>query len=155
MLRHSTGALGGNAMALETLYQQLVLEHNRHPRNYHRLNRPSHSGRGLDALCGDDILVELVVADRVIENAAFSGEACAITKASASLLTDWLKGQRIDNFHLAHRSFKALMADSSLTNCETLGEINQLRAVAAFPARVRNALLPWKAVDQALKTPMD
>ena len=139
-------------MALENLYQQLVLDHNRRPRNYHRLNQPTHSGRGLDALCGDDIFVELVVADGVIQDAAFSGQACAITKASASLLTNWLKGKRVEDFRLACSRFQAMMADPALDDWPALGDINQLKAVAAFPARVRNALLPWQAADKALKS---
>ncbi|MGY6629992.1 MAG: Fe-S cluster assembly sulfur transfer protein SufU [Wenzhouxiangella sp.] len=137
-------------MALETLYQQVVLDHNRQPRNYRRLDQPTHAGRGQDALCGDDILVELQLANGLIRQAAFSGEACAITKASASLLTEWLKGQSVESFEQAWSRFQALMVDPALDDCPPLGEINQLRAVADFPARVRNALLPWRAAEKAL-----
>lgn len=137
-------------MALEHLYQQLILDHNRAPRHFGRLPGATHSGRGQDALCGDDILVELKVENEKIVAAAFSGEACAVTKASASLLTTWLHGRRADEvLHWSER-FAMLMRCPDHPDAPELGELNQLRAVSAFPARLRNALLPWQAVGRAL-----
>ncbi len=137
-------------MALDRLYQQLVLEHNRAPRNFGRLPGATHAARGQDALCGDDILFELRVRDGRVEAAGFSGEACAITKASASLLTEWLDARAVESLPGWQARFEALMSDPERDDDPEFGAINQLRAVAAFPARVRNALLPWQAMRQAL-----
>jgi nitrogen fixation protein NifU and related proteins len=137
-------------MALDKLYQQLVLDHNRAPRNFGSVSGATHSARGHDALCGDDILVELVVENDRIVRAGFSGEACAITKASASMLTEWLLGRSVSDFERAFARFQQVLANPDEPPCPELGGINELRAVSAFPARVRNALLPWKTVARAL-----
>lgn len=137
-------------MALARLYQQVILDHNRSPRHFGRLDRPTHSARGQDGLCGDDILIELRVADDRIEAAMFSGTACAVTTASASMLMDWLQGRGRDEIDAAGDCFEILLADPQRPDAPALGEINALRAVAAFPARVRNALLPWCTVRRAL-----
>lgn len=137
-------------MALDRLYQQVILDHNRCPRNHGRLEGATHGARGRDALCGDDILVELRVVDGRIEAAAFSGEACAITTASASMLTDWLAGRTAGELAEAIERFGRLLDDSELPDDPALGDINHLRAVSGFPARVRNALLPWRTALSAL-----
>jgi len=137
-------------MALQDLYQQIILEHNRQPRHFGRLAGATHSARGQDALCGDDVLVELRVCGGIVEAAGFSGEACAITTASASMLSDWLGGRSIEDFTSAFATFRQLLSDASVGDSGDLGEINALRAVSDYPARVRNALLPWHAVHKAL-----
>jgi nitrogen fixation NifU-like protein len=137
-------------MALDQLYQRIILEHNRAPRRRGRLDAATHQARGRDALCGDDILVELRVEAGCIEDAAFSGEACAITTASASMLMDWLVGRSLDDFRVAHERFASCLADARMPDAPELGDINCLRAVSAFPARVRNALLPWQTVGRAV-----
>ncbi|RFF31216.1 Fe-S cluster assembly sulfur transfer protein SufU [Wenzhouxiangella sediminis] len=138
-------------MALDKLYQQVILDHNRSPHHYGRLEGATHSARGQDALCGDDILVELRVAGGTIEEAAFSGEACAITTASASMLMDWLPGKSARDIEFGCSRFERLLGDSSLPDDLDLGDINHLRAVSGFPARVRNALLPWRTALAALE----
>ncbi len=140
-------------MALDQLYQQLILEHNRNPRHFGPLPDATHAGRGQDALCGDDILVELQIESDRIKAAAFSGEACAVTKASASLLTEWLVGREPAEIIEWVGRFERLLKDASIEDAPELGEINQLRAVSQFPARVRNALLPWDAALNALAGP--
>lgn len=137
-------------MALQDLYQQIILEHNRQPRHFGRLSGATHSARGQDALCGDDILVELKVDRDTIVAAGFSGEACAITTASASMLSVWLTGRSIEDFSNAFAGFRQLLSNASVGDSKDLGEINALRAVSEYPARVRNALLPWRAVHEAL-----
>jgi nitrogen fixation NifU-like protein len=137
-------------MALARLYQRVILDHNRTPRYFGRLAEATHLARGVDGLCGDDILVELrIVRDR-IEAAMFSGSACAVSTASASMLMDWLQGRPRDEVLAAAVRFESLLADRCLADDSDLGEINCLRAVSEFPARVRNALLPWKTVVKAL-----
>jgi nitrogen fixation protein NifU and related proteins len=140
-------------MALDKLYQQLVLDHNRSPRHFGPVPGATHAARGHDALCGDDIRVELVVEDDRVVQAGFSGEACAITKASASMLCEWLIGRTVSEFSEAFGRFERLLANPEDPPCPELGGINELRSVSAFPARVRNALLPWRTVVRALSSP--
>jgi nitrogen fixation NifU-like protein len=136
-------------MALDKLYQQVILDHNRSPHHYGRLEGATHSARGQDALCGDDILVELRVADGKIQEAAFSGEACAITTASASMLMDWLVGRTEEEVAAGYKRFSQLLANPDHPDARELGDINHLRTVSGFPARVRNALLPWRTTLKA------
>jgi len=137
-------------MALDELYQQVVLDHNRSPRHRQRLDAVTHQARGRDALCGDDILVELEVEDGLVKTAGFSGEACAITTASASMLMSWLAGRRVEEVEAGYGLFRNLLEDADLPDAVELGPMNHLRAVAAYPARVRNALLPWRTALRAL-----
>lgn len=138
-------------MALDQLYQQVILDHNRSPQHFGRLEGVTHSARGQDALCGDDILVELKVVDGRIEQAAFSGEACAITTASASMLMDWLVGRSEAEIQTACEHLSQLLENPKGPDDPELRDINHLRAVSGFPARVRNALLPWRTAIRALK----
>lgn len=137
-------------MALARLYQQVILDHNRSPRHFGRLAEATHCARGRDGLCGDDIVVELRVHGGRIEQAAFSGQACAITTASASMLMEWLHGKGRDEIERAGERFARLLDEPQLADDPGLGQINQLRAVSGFPARVRNALLPWRTAASAL-----
>ncbi|RFF26674.1 MULTISPECIES: Fe-S cluster assembly sulfur transfer protein SufU [unclassified Wenzhouxiangella] len=136
---------------LDQLYQQVILDHNRSPHHYGSLAGATHSARGQDALCGDDILVELRLTDGRVEEAAFSGEACVITTASASMLMDWLVGRSRTEVETAYERFGQLLEDPERPDDSELGDINHLRAVSGFPARVRNALLPWRTVLRAFK----
>ncbi len=140
-------------MALDQLYQQTILEHNRKPRNYGHLTGATHAARGHDAMCGDDILMELIVEDGCIRQAAFSGDACAVTKATASMLTDWLPGRQASDIADWSNQFQALLKDHTLPDAPELADLNQLRPVSQFPARVRNALLPWTTTLRALNQP--
>jgi nitrogen fixation NifU-like protein len=137
-------------MALDQLYQRSILEHNRAPRHFGRLTSPTHSARGVDGLCGDDILIELELVDDTIQRAMFSGEACAVTKASASMMTSWIEGQSRADVLSAGRRFQAALRQPDIPDDPTLGELNRLRAVSSFPARMKNALLPWQALFDAL-----
>jgi nitrogen fixation NifU-like protein len=137
-------------MALDKLYQHIILEHNRHPLRCGRLPLATHSARGVDGLCGDNILIELIIQDGVVQEAMFSGEACAVTKASASMLMHWVVGRPLEDIRRAGDSFRARMTSPDLNDDPDLGDLNHLRAVADFPARVKNALLPWETLARAL-----
>jgi len=137
-------------MALDRLYQRLILEHNRAPLHFGSLANATHSAHGHDALCGDAIVVELRVRQGRIVEAMFSGDACAVTKASASLMTDWLPGRSVEDVAQAYADLKARLIDPELPDVEHLGPINELRAVADFPSRRRNAELPWRTALDAL-----
>lgn len=137
-------------MQLEKLYRDAILEHNRNPRNRMVLPEASHHARGVDALCGDDIQVYLVVHDGIIEHAAFDGEACAVTTAAASLLTGWMAGKSLAEFDSGWKTFRELLDRPAGPDMAELGDLNLLKSVGLFPARVRNALLPWRTAAAAL-----
>lgn len=141
-------------MSIDQLYQGILLDHNRQPRNFKRLDGVTHSARGQDASCGDDLLMELEVRAGTIVQAAFSGEACAVTKASASMLTEWLIGRSVTDVADGLLSFRALLETQQQQTLDEpdsiLGELVLLQPVGAFPARRRNALLPWRTVLKAL-----
>ena len=142
-------------MSLDQLYQSKILEHNRAPHNHFEMSDATHSAHGLDALCGDDIRVWLRVRDGRVAAASWSGEACAITTASASMLAGWLTGRRVEEIGPALELFETLLEEPDRADAPALGEINLLRAVGRFPSRRRNALLPWNAALDALKRPAD
>ncbi|MBY6205696.1 Fe-S cluster assembly sulfur transfer protein SufU [Halomonas denitrificans] len=138
-------------MALNELYQQAILDHNRAPKNRRPLPDASHRARGLDALCGDDLVIELAVGeDGRIRAAGWSGEACAVTTASASMLTEWLPGRTVEEVRSAAERFAGLLDDPAEADAEELNEINYLRSVSKFPSRKRNAWLPWQTALDAL-----
>ncbi|MGB0515171.1 MAG: Fe-S cluster assembly sulfur transfer protein SufU, partial [Wenzhouxiangellaceae bacterium] len=134
-----------------TLYQSRILEHNRSPHNRFRLDHATHRARGLDALCGDDLWIWLELRHGIIERASWTGEACVITTASASMLTDWMTGKTLAEVVAGDRRFRDLLRDPALADDDQLGELNGLRPVHAFPSRVRNALLPWTTTLQAIR----
>jgi len=136
-------------MTIETLYQDIILDHNRCPRNRKRLAGATHAARGQDASCGDDLLFELKVRDGRIVEAAFSGEACAVTQASASLLTLWLPGRCADEVRQGLDQFRALLHAPDDPPDPMLGPFSELAPVGRFPARRRNALLPWTTAVKA------
>lgn len=138
-------------MSLDQLYQSKILEHNRAPQNHFEMLDATHSGHGLDALCADDIRVWLRIEDGRVAAASWSGDACAITTASASMLSRWLPGRRIEEIESAYELFAELLGRQERPDAPELGEINALRAVGRFPSRRRNALLPWNAALEALK----
>jgi len=137
-------------MALSQLYQARILEHNRAPHNHFELPDATHSARGLDALCGDDLRIWLKVREGVVEQASWSGEACVVTTASASMLSDWLVGKSLDQVQAGFDSFAELLEAPEANNHMPLGQFNALKPVAKFPSRKRNAMLPWKTVLKAL-----
>jgi nitrogen fixation NifU-like protein len=137
-------------MSLNELYHSQLLEHNRAPRRRHELADATHSARGLDALCGDDLSIWLRVIDGRIEAASWSGEACVVTTASASMLSDWLIGRSRDEVATGMKAFIELLQAGDEPDRPELGQFNALAAVGRFPSRVRNALLPWKTALDAL-----
>lgn len=137
-------------MTLDQLYQQRILEHNKHPQRFGPLPAATHRGRGLDALCGDDLEVALIVEDGQVVDARFSGEACAVTKASASMLMSWLIGRSVTDVPTGYEAFQTLLANPKAPAAALLGELNDLQPVGAFPARRGNACLPWQATLEAL-----
>ncbi len=135
---------------LGELYQEVILDHNRRPRNFRRLENPSHEAEGYNPLCGDKVTVFLQVDGDRICDAAFEGAGCAISKASASLMTDCLKGCTLGEATDLFARFHRMVTTSTDQEVEDLGKLSVLSGVREYPARVKCASLAWHTLMAAL-----
>lgn len=132
------------------LYQSVIVEHDRSPRNYRNLPAPSGRAEGRNPLCGDELSVELQVdAQGRIADIGFQGRGCAISRASASLMTTALLGKTTAEARELFERFHALVTGTAV-DAATLGKLEAFRGVAEFPMRVKCATLAWHAMKQAL-----
>lgn len=138
-------------MDLKQLYKTTILEHNRNPRNYGVLDDYTHKAEGLNAICGDQVWVFLKVEKNVIKDISFDGESCAISTASASLMTEFLTGKTVSQAQSLFVDFCTLLDKSSeIDHFESLGAVNAMAGVKKFPARIKSATLCWHAMNAAL-----
>lgn len=135
---------------LRDLYQEVIFDHNRNPRNHHAMEGASHHADGHNPLCGDQITVYLMVKDGVIEDVSFEAHGCAISTASASLMTQALKGKRTDEVPTLFEDFHR-MATGEADATERLGKLAVLEGVREYPARVKCATLAWHTLVAALE----
>jgi nitrogen fixation protein NifU and related proteins len=142
---------------LDDLYQTLILEHNRSPRNFRSMAEPSAHTAARNPLCGDVFDVWVAVQDGVVADASFTGHGCAISKASASMMTTAIKGKPVVEARELFRQFHAVVTRAGpVTDAErakargTLGCLSAFTGVAAFPVRVKCATLAWHAMIDAL-----
>lgn len=139
---------------LSELYQNVILEHNRSPRNYRVLENANREAEGNNPLCGDQLTVWLRMEDDVIQEATFQGSGCAISKASASLMTSAVKGKsRREAQELFDRFHRLVTGHVEPEESETLGKLAVFSGVSAFPIRVKCASLSWHALKAALDQP--
>jgi len=137
---------------LNKLYKKTILEHNRNPRNFGVPEQWTHHAEGLNAICGDLVHVYLTVTDDVLTRVSFSGESCAISMASASLMTEISTGKTLSQWFTLFEQFKSLMdKDSPNQVFEHLGDVNTLVTVKKFPSRIKSATLCWYALAAAIK----
>ena len=123
------------------LYQQLIIDHNQNPQNFGTLEDASHSAVGHNPLCGDVINVYLILKDNIIEDISFEGTGCAISKASASIMTGALKGLRVDEAEALFDNFHTLATTGESSG--NMGKLSVLAGVHKYPARVKCATLSW------------
>lgn len=136
--------------SIADVYQGVIIEHDRSPRNFRRLDHASHTAEGSNPLCGDRVSVELDVdAEGRIADIAFQGAGCAISRASASLMTGALKGKTLAEARELFDRFHGLMTGSDVDPA-ALGKLVVLQGVAGFPMRVKCATLPWHAMRAAV-----
>ena len=137
---------------LRDLYEEVILDHNRNPRNYPKKPADtSHTAHGYNPLCGDEIQVHLRVADGLIEDVGFEGAGCAISTASASLMTEALKGLSLEQAEsLFDQVHNFLTVDDSLVADRQLGKLAVLAGVKEYPMRVKCATLAWHTLQAAL-----
>jgi nitrogen fixation protein NifU and related proteins len=138
---------------LSELYHDIVFDHNRRPRNFRKLEGANRTAEGYNPLCGDQITIYLRVDGEVIRDIGFQGSCCAISKASASMMTDSLKGKtKAEAKVLFDKVHKMLIGDiDARIDLNELGELTALSGVCNFPNRVKCASLAWHALHAALK----
>lgn len=137
---------------LNKLYKKTILEHNRNPRNYGIPESWTHHAEGLNAVCGDMVNVYLTIEDDVLQQVSYSGESCAISMASASMMTELSQGLSIAEWFERFEQFKQLMdKQGTVTEFVELGPVNNLITVKKFPARIKSATLCWYAMAAAIK----
>jgi nitrogen fixation NifU-like protein len=136
---------------LRDLYQEVILDHNRRPRNFGRLADATRRAEGFNPLCGDRLTVYLKLVDGVIEGVSFEGTGCAISTASASLMTEALKGKTEQEARSLFDAVRALLtADAHEHAAVPLGKLEVLSGVREFPVRVKCATLAWHTLNAAL-----
>lgn len=134
---------------LRDLYQEVILEHSRSPRNEGRIEAPSGTANGHNPLCGDRIALDVAVEDGAIRDIRFEARGCAISVAAASLMSEALKGRTVGDALEVFRRFQDLLTDGG-GSAEGLGKLEVLSGVREFPMRVKCATLPWHTLRAAL-----
>jgi nitrogen fixation NifU-like protein len=136
---------------LTDLYQEVILDHNRRPRNFRTIASPSHHAEGYNPLCGDRLNLYVQVNGDTITDVAFEGSGCAISKASASLMTDALKGKTVAEANSLFERFHRVVTTPPDQPVEDLGKLSVLAGVREFPVRVKCASLAWHTLKAALE----
>jgi nitrogen fixation protein NifU and related proteins len=143
-------------MDLRELYQDIILDHGRHPRNFRPIEQPTHSAQGHNPLCGDRVTIYVTLDGDRIADVSFQGRGCAISTAAASLMTEVLKDKSLEEAQALFAHFHARVtggAEAALppTLEEEMERLEPLTGVKSYPARVKCATLSWHALDAALK----
>jgi nitrogen fixation NifU-like protein len=136
---------------LNDLYQEVILDHNRRPRNFHGMAGASHSAEGFNPLCGDRLTLFLRIAGDRIADVSFEGSGCAISKASASMMTDALKGLTLEDARALFERFHRMVTTPLDQPVEDLGKLSALSGVREFPVRVKCASLAWHTLKAAME----
>ena len=132
------------------LYQEVILDHNRRPHNFRVIESPSAKQEGYNPLCGDRLTLYLTVDHDVIKDVAFQGIGCAISKASASLMTDAVKGKTVAEARELFDRFHAMITSNPETPADDMGKLSVLAGVREFPTRIKCASLAWHTMKAAV-----
>ena len=135
---------------LNDLYQEVILDHNKRPRNFRVLDQPSHHAEGYNPLCGDRLMLYLKVDGDVVTEVGFQGSGCAISRASASLMTDEVRGKPVVEVRALFERFRRMVTTAPDIAVEDLGKLSVLAGVREFPVRVKCASLAWHTLKAAL-----
>ena len=137
---------------LSELYQQVILDHHKKPRNFRKLENANHSAEGYNPLCGDHLTVYLDVEGDAVKEVAFEGSGCAISKAAASMMTQAVKGKSREEAEALFSEFHSMVTGELDEETETnnLGNLKIFAGVREFPVRVKCATLPWHTLHAAL-----
>ena len=135
---------------LDDLYQQVILDHCKSPRNFHTLDGANHKGEGNNPICGDNYAVYVKMDGDVVQDASFQGSGCCISKASASLMTSAVKGKTKAEVEALFHKVRDLITTGN-SGDESIGKLAVFAGVHKFPARVKCAILAWHAVLAAVE----
>jgi SUF system NifU family Fe-S assembly protein len=138
-----------NAELLRDLYQEVILDHSKRPRNRRELSGANRTAEGFNPLCGDEARVYLLLEDGVIRDASFVGKGCSISTAAASLMTEAVKGKTVAAAEALFESFHALVTGAPSGGAD-LGKLTAFSGVSEFPVRVKCASLPWHTLKAAI-----
>jgi nitrogen fixation NifU-like protein len=138
---------------LDDLYQDIILNHNKRPRNYRKMTDATHHAEGHNPLCGDEVTVYLHIDGDTISDVSFDGQGCAISKASASLMTTRLKGKTLAEVRALAKEVRAMLAgqQDQAPDLEELGDLAALAGVRKYAVRVKCATLAWHTLEAALE----
>ncbi len=136
---------------LSDLYQEILLEHNSKPHNFKKVEEANQTADGFNPLCGDQITLYLKVVDGLIEDVGFQGTGCAISRASASMMTQSIKGQTLERAEQIFDAFHHMITEPGAElDLDTLGDLESLSGVNEFPTRIKCAILAWHTMKAAL-----
>jgi nitrogen fixation NifU-like protein len=138
---------------LSDLYQEVILDHNRRPRNFRAMDDATRRQEGYNPLCGDRLTVYVALDDDRIRDVSFQGSGCAISKASASLMTEALKGKTVEEARTLFDRFHEMVTSSTDQPAADLGKLSVLSGVREFPTRIKCASLAWHALKAAVADP--
>jgi nitrogen fixation NifU-like protein len=137
---------------LRELYQEVILDHNKNPRNFHAIVGATHSVKGFNPLCGDQYTIHVKIEDGIVKEIGFEGSGCAISKASASVMTSVVKGKTVaEALELFDQFHDLVTASRRVEDVEKLGKLAPFSGVSEFPARVKCAILPWHTMKSAIE----
>jgi nitrogen fixation NifU-like protein len=132
------------------LYQEVIIDHSRSPRNFYCIENAEHHAEGFNPLCGDKLTLYIRIANGIITEASFIGSGCAISTASASLMTEALKGKTEAEAEILFQNFHKLLTSKEIIDSAKLGKLIILQGVREFPSRVKCATLAWHTLHAAL-----
>ena len=137
---------------IQALYQQMILDHNKNPRNFTEMNDATHSSEGHNPLCGDEVTIFMNIQDGIIQDITFQGSGCAISTSSASIMTTVLKGKTLKEAEQYFNQFHGIVTASMDTeiNTDDLGKLAVFTGVREFPTRVKCASLAWHTMNNAM-----
>ena len=138
---------------LDELYQDVILDHYRNSRNKARLESPDIEFDGFNPFCGDQIVLQIKLADDSVGDASFHGQGCSISQASASMMTELLKGKTLEEAEALSQTFRKMMMGTVPTDEERglMGDLEALQGVRKFPIRIKCALLAWAALEDGIQ----
>lgn len=142
-------APGVQSATVESMYQDIILDHYRKPRNKGELPGATGSAHISNPTCGDDVTIEAIVDGGVIRDVRFTGQGCSIAQASASMMTEMAKGATIGAVRRTRAAVERLLRHEPVTR-DALGDLVAFEAVARYPARIGCVLMPWRALEQAI-----
>lgn len=138
---------------LQDLYQDIIMDHNRRPRNFGPVEQPTHKKEGYNPLCGDQIELELKIVDGIVVDVGFTGVGCAISKSSASMMTEEIKGKTLEVVTSMFEQFRRMITVNNENDLDVdlLGDLEILQGVSRYPARIKCATLSWHTLNSALE----